>query len=217
MTLRSDAARNREAIVKAARAVFADQGLDAPIDEIARRAGTGNATVYRRFPTRSDLVAAVFAEQMAAYVLAVESALADADPWNGFASYVRGVAAMQAQDRGIADLVTMNLSIAPQMERLRARAHGGVVQLIGRAQDAGALRADFTDQDVVLLLMANAGLVERSHGMTLEASARVISLLLDGLRAQAATDAPAAPTSRRVLAAMTHNGRRHLGHGGRGE
>jgi AcrR family transcriptional regulator len=211
MTLRADAARNREAIVDAARAVFAEQGLDAPLDEIAKRAGTGNATLYRRFPTRADLVAAVFAERMAAHVEAVETALADDDPWNGFASYVRTVTAMQASDLGIADLVTMDLSSAPEIEQLRARAYDGLVQLIGRAHEAGVLRADFTDQDVVLLLMANAGLVERAHGITDKASARLTALLLDGLRAQAATAGPAAPSARQVLAAMQHNGQRRLG------
>src|ERR1700712_105173 len=107
MTLRADAARNREAIVEAAREVFAVQGLDAPLDEIAKRAGTGNATLYRRFPTRSDLVAAGFAGRMPPQAQAVEAALNDDDPWNGFASYIRSVAAMQARDRGIADLVHM--------------------------------------------------------------------------------------------------------------
>src|SRR3954452_12396180 len=212
MTLRADAVRNREAIVEAARAVFAEQGLDAPLDEIAKRAGTGNATLYRRFPTRSDLVAAVFAERMAAHVEAVESALDDDDPWNGFASYVRAVVAMQAEDRGIADLVTMDLSSAPEIERLRARAYDGVVHLIDRAQEAGVLRADFTDQDVVLLLMANAGLVERAHGITDEASTRLTGLLLDGVRAEAASDgAPSAPSAQQVMAAMQHNGQRRLG------
>jgi AcrR family transcriptional regulator len=211
MTLRADAARNREAIVEAARAVFAEQGVDAPLDEIARRAGTGNATLYRRFPTRSDLVAAVFAERMAAHAEAVETALHDDDPWNGFASYICAVAAMQARDRGIADLVTMDLSSAPEIEQLRARAYDGVVQLLGRAHRAGVLRADFTDQDVVLLLMANAGLIERAHGITDEASARLTALLLDGLRARAATAGPPAPGARQVMAAMQHNGQRRLG------
>ena len=211
MTLRADAARNREAIVEAARAMFAEQGLEAPLDEIAKRAGTGNATLYRRFPTRGDLVAAVFAEQMAAHVAAVETALADDDPWNGFASYIQAVGAMQARDRGIADLVTMDVSSAPEIEELRTRAYDGVVRLVGRAQQAGVLREDFTDQDVVLLLMANAGLVERAHGIPAEASARLIHLLLDGFRAQAATDGPAAPTTREVVAAMRRNGERRLG------
>src|SRR4051795_7995679 len=211
MTLRADAARNREAIVEAARAVFAEQGLDAPLDAIAKRAGTGTATLYRRFPARSDLVAAVFADRMAAHVEAVESALADVDPWNGFASYVRSVAAMQAEDRGIADLVTMDLSSAPEIEQLRARAYDGLVRLVARAHEAGVLRADFTDQDVVLVLMANAGLVERAHGIPAEASARLIHVLLDGFRAQAAPGGPAAPSARQVVVAMRHNGERRLG------
>jgi AcrR family transcriptional regulator len=210
MTLRADAARNREAIVEAARAVFAEQGLDAPLDEIAKRAGTGNATLYRRFPTRGDLVAAVFAERMAEHVAAVEAGLADDDPWNGFASYIQAVGAMQARDRGIADLVTMNVS-APEIEELRAHAYDGLVRLVARAHEAGVLRSDFTDQDVVLLLMANAGLVERAHGITAEASARLIALLLDGLRTEAATDGPAAPSAPQVLAAMQHHGQRRLG------
>src|SRR3954451_1452300 len=106
MTLRADAARNREAIVEAARAVFAEHRLDAPLDEIAKRAGTGNATLYRRFPTRGDLVAAVFADRMAEHLDAVGAGLADEDPWRGFACYIEAVVAMQARDRGIADLVT---------------------------------------------------------------------------------------------------------------
>src|SRR6195952_788017 len=211
MTLRADAARNREAIVESARAVFAEHGLDAPLDEIAKRAGTGNATLYRRFPRRSDLVAAVFAERMAAHVQAVETALADGDPWNGFAFYIETVTAMQARDRGIADLVTMDVSSAPEIELLRARAYEGLVRLVGRAHEAGVLRADFTDQDVVLLLMANAGLVERAHGITAEASARLVALLLDGLRAPAASAGPTAPSPSQVRAAMRHNGERRLG------
>src|SRR3954451_14227172 len=151
MTLRADAARNREAIVEAARAVFAEQGLDAPLDDIAKRAGTGNATLYRRFSTRGDLVAAVFADRMAEHLAAVEAGLADDDPWRGFASYIQAVGVMQARDRGIADLVTMEVSSAPEIEELRARAYENLVRLVARAQDAGVLRADFTDQDVVLL------------------------------------------------------------------
>ena len=211
MTLRADAARNRAALVEAARTVFAEQGLDAPLDDIAKLAGTGNATLYRRFPTRGDLVAAVFADRMAEHAEAVEAGLADEDPWSGFASYVRTATEMQARDRGIADLVTMDVSSAPEIEQLRARAYDGMVRLIARARAAGVLRADFTDQDVVLLLMANAGLVERASGIAGSASARVVGLLLDGLRAEAATDTPGPPPPEDVLAAMQHNGRCHLG------
>ena len=195
MNLRADAARNREAIVEAAREVFAEQGLDAPLDEIARRAGTGNATLYRRFPTRADLLEAVFAERMAEHVDAVEAGLADPDPWRGFASYVEAVGVMQARDRGIADLVTMDVSAAPEIERLRARAFGGLVRLVERARAAGVLRADFTTEDIVLLLMANAGLVERADGIAVDASARFVHVLLDGFRADAASEGPPAPSA----------------------
>jgi len=213
--LRADAARNRAAIVETAREVFAEQGLDAPLDEIAHRAGTGNATLYRRFPTRGDLVSAVFAERMTEHLAAVQAGLADPDPWNGFASYVQAAAAMQARDRGIADLVTMDVPSAPDIERLRSKAFDGLVCLVERARSAGALRADFATQDVVVLLMANAGLVERAHGIAAEASARLIHVLLDGFRSTAATPGPAAPSPGRVRLAMRRNGERRLGASGR--
>src|SRR4051812_34389566 len=211
MQLRADAARNREAIVAAARAVFAEQGLDAPLDDIAKRAGTGNATLYRRFPTRGDLVEAVFAERMAEHLAAVEAALDNDDPWEGFASYIRAVGAMQAADRGIADLVTMDVSTAPEVERLQSQAFEGLVRLVDRAHTAGVLREDFTTVDVVVLLMANAGLVERAHGITADASARLVHVLLDGFRATAASEGPKPPTPRRMRLAMRRNGERRLG------
>ncbi len=211
MELRADAARNRAAIVEAAREVFAEHGLDALLGEIARRAGTGNATLYRRFPTRGDLIAAVFAERMAEHLDAVEAALADPDPWHGFASYVEAAGAMQARDRGIADLVTMDVATAPEIERLRSRAFHGLVRLVERARSAGVLRADFTTEDVVILLMANAGLVERAHGITADASARLIHVLLDGFRAHAASDGPPVPGPRRMRLAMRRNAEHRLG------
>ena len=211
MELRADAARNRAAIVEAAREVFAEHGLDAPLDDIAVRAGTGNATLYRRFPTRGDLVEAVFAERMAEHLDAVRTALADPDPWEGFASYFRAAAAMQARDRGIADLVTMDLSTAPEIQRLRAEAFDGLVKVVERAHTAGVLRADFTTQDVVVVLMANAGLVERASGIATDASERLIHVLLDGFRATAATDGPVAPSERRTQVAMRRNAEHRLG------
>jgi AcrR family transcriptional regulator len=211
VNLRADAARNRAAIVETARAVFAELGLDAPLDEIARRAGTGNATLYRRFPTRGDLIGAVFADSMAEHLDAVEAGLADADPWEGFASYIQAVAAMQARDRGIADLVTMDLSPAPEIEDMRSRAFDGLVRLVDRAHAAGVLRADFTTEDLVVLMMANAGLVERAHGIGAEASARLVHVLLDGFRATSATAGPPPPDARDTERAMRRNGERRLG------
>lgn len=104
----------------------------------------------------------VFADRVVEHLDAVEVALATDDPWDGFVSYVRTAAALQARDRGIPDLVTMELSSAPEIDQLRTRAFDGLVRRVERAQAAGVLRADFTHPDVVLLLMANAAM--RANG-----------------------------------------------------
>jgi AcrR family transcriptional regulator len=200
--LRADAARNRQALLSAAAKVMSEQGLDAPFDEIARQAGVGNATLYRRFPTRIDLIVAVFGERMADHVRAVEDALAEPDTWRAFHNYITAVASLQVQDRGIADLVTLDVSSAPQIERLRTRALRGVHTLIDRAKTAGTLRTDCTAEDILLLLQANAGLIERANRVAPSASERLIHLLLDGLRAEAATPGPPPPPPRGIRSAM---------------
>ncbi len=200
--LRADAARNRQALLSAAGKVMSEHGLDAPLDEIARQAGVGNATLYRRFPTRIDLVVAVFAERMAEHVRAVEDALAEPDTWRAFRNYVTAVTSLQVQDRGIADLVTLEVSSAPEIERLRTRALRGVHTLIDRAKAAGTLRADCTAEDILLLLQANAGLIERTNRAARSSSERLIHLVLDGLRANAATSGPPPPSARGMRAAM---------------
>jgi AcrR family transcriptional regulator len=94
--LRRDAQRNREAIVEAARQVFCDHGLEAPLEEIARQAGVGIATLYRRFPTRVALLDAVLADTVQAHVDAAAQALAIDDPWEGFAFYLEQSCRLQA-------------------------------------------------------------------------------------------------------------------------
>lgn len=178
--LRADAERNRAALLAAARDVFGEQGLDASLDEIARRAGVGNATLYRRFPTRRDLIVEVFAGQMAQYVTLAEHALLEPDPWAAFAEYLTSVFEMQATDRGLAELVISSaFDDDERLAALRAAAQRGATNVIERAQAAGRLRADFTRRDLSLLARANAGVVQRSPDP--QAWRRVLALLLDGL------------------------------------
>ena len=207
-SLRSDAARNRAALVAAAREVMAERGLEAPLDEIARRAGIGNATLYRRFPRRIDLIAAVFADRMADHARAVQAALDAADPWDGLRGYIEAAAKLQVEDLGIADLVTMDVSMAPEIEVLRDQAFNGLVDVIERAKAAEVLRADATPEDIVVILQANAGLISRAHRAADQASGRLIHLLLDGMRADAATPGPTAPSPRRMRSAMREHSRR---------
>src|SRR5215211_3583244 len=155
--LRADAERNRERVLRAAREVFAEQGLDASTNEIARRAGVGVATLFRRFPTRDELVGAAFADKMSAYAAAIDDALADTDPWHGFCGFIERVCQMQADDRGFADVLTMTFPTAKALEEERDRTARALAQLLDRAKATGRLREDFAHQDVPLILMANAG------------------------------------------------------------
>src|SRR3954453_16129880 len=98
--LRSDARDNRERVLEAARAVFATEGLDGPMREIARRAGVGPATLYRRFPTKELLVTEAFADRLHACVTIVEEGLADPDPWLCFCLVVERICTLHARDRG---------------------------------------------------------------------------------------------------------------------
>lgn len=202
--LRADAARNREALLCAARRVYAERGLDAPLDEIAREAGVGNATLYRHFPGRCALAGAVFADALQQVIAAAETALAEPDPWQGFARHVTFLCRLQATDRAVADLITTEMGGAPELEELRHRAYQGFVRLAERAKAAGALREDFVPEDLVLVLMANAGVVHRTAAAAPEAWNRFVDLVLDGLRSGAATHAaapcPGADSVRRAMA-----------------
>jgi AcrR family transcriptional regulator len=200
--LRADAERNRRQLVESARVVFAERGLDAPLDEIARRAGVGNATLYRRFPSRCQLVAAVFVDTVREIVNAAERALADPDPWAGFTGHVRFLCEQQAGNRALADLLTATVSGVAELDGLRDRAYADLVTLIDRARASGDLRADFGHEDVVLLLMANAGLLERTATAAPAAWRRHLSYLLDGLRASAATPSAPSPAESEVVRAM---------------
>ncbi|MDX6307061.1 MAG: hypothetical protein QOI06_107 [Nocardioidaceae bacterium] len=204
--LRVDAARNRQAIVDAARRLYGQRGLGVPFDEIARLAGVGNATLYRHFPTRCSLVSAVFAETLRQVVQAAEDALLASDPWVGFAQHVLCLARLQAADRGLADLLTTEVNGAPELENLRSSAYQKFVRIADRAKRNGALRPDFVPEDIVLLLMANAGLVHRTAETAPDAWNRFIHIALDGLRTAAATSGPPSPGRRAVRRAMTQFG-----------
>src|SRR6266540_3225598 len=128
--LRRDAQRNRDAIVAAARQVFCDHGLEAPLEEIARRAGVGIATLYRRFPSRVQLLDAVLADTVQAHLDAAEQALATHDPWDGFTSYLEQTCRLQAADRGLNDAMGMRFPRAATVEAVKTRLFELVGELV---------------------------------------------------------------------------------------
>jgi AcrR family transcriptional regulator len=201
-TLRSDAERNRARIIAAARGVFARDGLNASMASVAREAGVGIATLFRRFPTKEELVAAVFADRMDAYAEAVAVALADPDPWHGFTGYIETACAMQAADFGFADVLTMTFPTAKALEQRRNEAYAAMVQLIDRAKATGRLREDFEPSDLVLMHMANAGVVNATGDAAPEAWRRVVGLLIQSFEAPARGPLPDPPEHGALYKAM---------------
>jgi AcrR family transcriptional regulator len=200
--LRRDAARNRERIIEAARVVFGEQGLDAPIEEVARRAGVGIATLYRRFPTRPELITCAFEAKMQDYASATEEALAFKDPWEGFCWYVERVCEMQATDHGFTDVLTTAFPNAEGFESIRDRTFLRFAVLVRRAKRSGRLRPDFSTEDLPLILMANAGVVAATSAAAPDAWRRVVRLILQGLEAPARGPLPKSLTPDEIFEAM---------------
>ncbi len=200
--LRRDAERNRARIVAAARTVFAGAGLSASMASIAREARVGIATLFRHFPAKEDLVAAVFADRVQAYAGVARAALADPDPWHGLISYIETTCALQASDYGFADLLTMTFPAARGLEKQRDEAHHAMVQVIDRAKSAGHLRNDFTPEDLVVLHMAMAGVISATRRHAPGAWRRVAALMIQAFESPARGPLPDAPQPRRLYQAM---------------
>ncbi|MDT0321933.1 TetR/AcrR family transcriptional regulator [Streptomyces millisiae] len=209
--LRADAERNRDRILAAARRLFATEGLGVSMASVAREAGVGKATLSRRFATRDELINAVFADRMNGYAAAVTDALADPDPWRGFVGYVHAVCAMQAADRGFADVLTMTFPAAKALEARRAEAYDGFLEVIARAKATGHLRDDFTDRDLPILLMANAGVINATGDAAPDAWRRLVAHMLRSYAAPGAPippmpDVPPPAALYRAMVRITHPG-----------
>ena len=196
--LRSDAARNRARIIIAAREAFAESGLDVPMHAVARRAGVGAGTLYRRFPTRGALIAAAFEDEMREFAQAVDAALDEPDPWAGFCTYIKTMTQMQARDPGFRDLVTMASPAAGEFEELHRRTYAGIKTLVERAKQAGALRADFVAEDVVMLLMANQGVITGTAETAPRTQPRLVAYLLQAFAAPGTGSLPPPPSRRQI-------------------
>ncbi|MCV7376454.1 TetR/AcrR family transcriptional regulator [Mycolicibacterium arabiense] len=201
--MRADAQRNRTAVLTAAEAVYAEQGVDVSLNEIARRANTGNATLYRHFPTREELLAEVYTGHLERYcALAEEAARAD-DPVAALRDCVTATCALQATNRGLADLLASLRPLSPRVEELRDRHYRAIATVFERAVGTGLVRADASPADLAVLLIANAGLVHRTVEDAPRASARLVALWLAGLVTdEVVVEVPPAPTDseiRRVL------------------
>jgi AcrR family transcriptional regulator len=180
---RSDAIRNRALLLDAAARIFGARGLDASLEEVARCAGVGVGTLYRHFPNRDALIAAVLENGLARFEAEVIDASRLTDPWEALVAVLVASADRQAADRAFYDVVAQRMPIELRRS-MRARVAELAEPIVRRAQEAGRLRADFTPGDFIALIRM-AGSVSPPWAFD-ERDPRHLEILLDGLRPAAA-------------------------------
>jgi AcrR family transcriptional regulator len=182
-TLRRDAAANRERILTAAVEVFSASGAEAGIDEVARRAGVGVGTVYRRFPTKDALLAEIVAQLLRDLVAVAHEAL-QAAPEHGLAAFLSGAGALQARHAGcLWQLWSGGPGQSETLTELRAIGQ----QLLARAQQSGAVRPELVYEDIGMLLWSLAGVVESAHRVDPQLWRRTLEIMLNGMKPGAKT------------------------------
>jgi AcrR family transcriptional regulator len=181
-TLRRDAERNRQRILEAAREGFARRGLGITLDEIARLAGVGVGTVYRRFPDKELLIEALFERRLDELVELAEDALGQQDPWDALAGFLERLLAVQAADRGLKEVALGTTHGQERVRRARGRLAPVVRALIGRAQAAGVLRADVVGPDMALVQFMIGAVIDYTSDVEPDAWRRLLAIVLDGLR-----------------------------------
>jgi AcrR family transcriptional regulator len=181
--LRADARRNRERVLTAAREVFAENGREAQMDDVARRAEVGVGTVYRHFPTKEALIDALVAEAFERLVaVAKEQAQRDDDPWDALVTTLWAGAEIMAGDRAVSAILSevygpVNVDLDLQLQMTET-----TTILIDRARDAGALRPDVILDDIPMVMCGIGMATCKPHAVP-DAWRRHITILLDGLRA----------------------------------
>jgi AcrR family transcriptional regulator len=181
--LRRDAERNRQRILSAASEVFTQRGLDATLDDVARHAGVGVGTVYRRFPDKETLIAELFQDRIDAMVAVAEEACAEPDPWQALVSFLEYAAGTLAGDLGLRQLMMFATYGRDKVAYAREQMRPVVSKLVERAQAAGALRADFRATDVPILAYLLGSAAEYAGPVQPEVWRRYLALFIDGMRA----------------------------------
>lgn len=198
--LRADAARNRERIIDAAFEVFAERGYEASTAEIAARAGVGEATLFRRFPTKDDLITAMVSMMLEEAAAVATSCLEEEDPWRGVERFLYEMAERAAQNHGISDANKERCMASQALAGERRRVLDLTARLVKRAQGAGVLRDDVAGQDLMFLMGAVASVSEVPFpGLRPDLWKRYLGIVLDGLRPACATKLRPAAPSRRLI------------------
>lgn len=188
--LRKDAARNRALLVQAGREVFAERGLEASLDDVARHAGLGVGTAYRHFANKHELARAIFAEAIDEIVATARDAAAMDDPWAGIVAFLEKAAEAQTKDRGLRE-VLMGMNDAGEMERVNDLISPLLTELVDRAKAIGVVRADADSTDVGVAVLMLCTVADVTGDVAPDLWRRYLPMLLDGLRAGSELPVPA--------------------------
>jgi AcrR family transcriptional regulator len=188
--LRADAERNRQRLLEAAAEVFASRGLEVSMDDIARAAGVGVGTAYRRFRSRDELIDALFEERMAEFAAMTEAAAADPDPWHGLVTMMETSLEMQASDRGLKHLFHQRDQNRARVAAVRDEILSVMQGMVDRAHASGDLRPDVTLMDLTIVSMMVGAVADVTADQQPGAWRRALGLSLDALRANSAQTTP---------------------------
>jgi AcrR family transcriptional regulator len=180
--LRRDAEQNRQRILRAASEVFTTRGLQATLDDVARQAGVGVGTVYRRFPDKEALVDALFEDKLQALVTLAERALEAPDSWTGLVTLMEQAATVLTGDRGLLEILMYATYGKDRVSRARARMQPVMTRVVERAQRDGKLRADFRPTDVPVIEFMLSTATEYAGQAQPEIWRRYLTLIVDGMR-----------------------------------
>ena len=199
--LRADAARNRERIIEAATQVFAEQGLEASTAEIAARAGVGEATLFRRFESKDDLIVAIIETRMGQVLAALDSALERDDPGDALKGWLEWAVQDLAEDVGFFEAARDQCLVSPALADVRREILARMTELLRRAQKAGAVRSDVAPQDLSVLISAAASATANMPvpGVRGDLWRRYLGIIVDGLRPEGATKLRPRPPRRRLF------------------
>ena len=182
--LRRDAERNRQKILKGAARVFAEEGLDVGMDELARRVGVGTGTLYRRFPTKDQLISALFDELIDQVVTEARAARDHEDPVQGLRQFLVAMNSHLASNQGLKELMLERTRDDERIDCAVAEIQPCLRGLVRRGVSEGALREDVTEGDVFLASTMIGAVIERTRDAAPDVWRRYVEVVIDGLRAR---------------------------------
>jgi AcrR family transcriptional regulator len=192
--MRADGRRNRQLVLDAAVALFGEEGLKVPIEQIAQRAGVGVGTVCRHFPTKEALIDAALASLWEEGLARARAAHADPDAGRAFATFVTSLAEFQSCHRGLSEEMAAAIDVPTSTQQIKETVRSVVTEIVERAKADGSLRADIGTTDVSLLIAGIAHVASLS-GVDPVLRDRYITVMLDGLRPPGASPLPGRPLS----------------------